>query len=142
MKTKNIYARNRVLDIRVLQEELAKKFNINVKLKYVATELNPADLLTRGLSLDAFKKNLTFWLKGPTFIQSCNVQWPTHELGCLTDLSKSLIMCTQNTPVVEVQPLVPFEEHSKLNTLLSTTAKAIEIIEISKNSSKIDIERN
>ena len=142
MKTKNIYARNRVLDIRVLQEELAKKFNINVKLKYVATELNPADLLTRGLSLDAFKKNLTFWLKGPTFIQSCNVQWPTHELGCLTDLSKSLIMCTQNTPVVEVQPLVPFEEHSKLNTLLSTTAKAIEIIEISKNSSKNDIERN
>ena len=73
MKTKNIYARNRVLDIRVLQEELAKKFNINVKLKYVATELNPADLLTRGLSLDAFKRNLTFWLKGPTFIQSCNV---------------------------------------------------------------------
>ena len=142
MKSKNIYARNRVLDIHVLQDDLSKKYGINVQLKYVATDQNPGDLLTRGLSLDTFKKNLTFWLKGPAFIQSHNVQWPSHDLGCLNDISKSMIMCTQSTPVVVVQPLVPFDNFSDLKSLLSATAVAIEEVETSKNSSKEEIERN
>ena len=63
--------------------DLQKQFNIKIQYKYVPTKENPADLLTRGLSLQSFKENLNFWLYGPTWTQSQNVVWPNAELKCL-----------------------------------------------------------
>ena len=142
VKTKNIYARNRILDVHAVQDELKTKYKINIMLKYIATDQNPADLLTRGIPIDKFKQNLAFWLKGPKFIQSKNVVWPTHELGCLTDQNKSLILCTQSAPVeAKVLPLVAFDRFSKINKLLSTTARTIEAIEKMRKSEKADIKK-
>ena len=63
-------------------------------------------------------------------MQNKNVIWPSHELGCLTDQNKSLILCTQVAPVEnKVLPIVAFDRYSGLNKLLTTSAKAIEAIE-------------
>ena len=36
--------------------------------KYVHTNQNPADLLTRGRSYDKYLRNRNLWLKGPSWL--------------------------------------------------------------------------
>ena len=69
VKSKNIFARNRVSDITSMLSEYSMKFDLKVGFKYVPTDLNPSDLLTRGLTLDQFKVYFEFWDKGPKFLQ-------------------------------------------------------------------------
>ena len=57
VKTKNQLACNRIKDIHRMIKDLKDKFKIPISFKYVPTDQNPADLLTRGLSFDVFKKN-------------------------------------------------------------------------------------
>ena len=52
MKTKNQFARNRIRDINEMKKKLIDKHNIPIHLKYVPTDQNPADLLSRGLTLE------------------------------------------------------------------------------------------
>ena len=66
VKIKNIFAANRIKDIQLMISDLKTTYSLNVHFKYVPTRENPADLLTRGLTLAAFKEDLDFWLKGPT----------------------------------------------------------------------------
>ena len=42
--------------------------SIHVKFNYVNTNDNPADLITRGVSLDKFKAQFLFWLHGPSWL--------------------------------------------------------------------------
>ena len=60
IKTKNQFAKNRLKDIRMMSQELKVKYNLDIVFKYVPTDQNPADLLTRGLSLIKFKDLLHF----------------------------------------------------------------------------------
>ena len=83
VKIKNVFAANRIKDIQVMLGELKTTHNLNVNFKYVPTRENPADLLTRGLTLAAFKQDLDFWLKGPTWLQGDSVKWPNSNLECL-----------------------------------------------------------
>ena len=43
-----------------MTKELKVKYNLDIVFKYVPTDQNPADLLTRGLSLIKFKDLLHF----------------------------------------------------------------------------------
>ena len=65
---KNVFVANRLKEIKMYETEIFNEYNIKIQYKYVPTNVNPADLLTRGLSLDNFKQQLDFWLHGPDFI--------------------------------------------------------------------------
>ena len=47
--------------------------------RYVPTELNPADYVTRGLTADELLNKDT-WLNGPDFLQSSEDQWPENKV--------------------------------------------------------------
>ena len=57
-----------------MKKELLELYGIPLHLKYVPTYCNPADMLTRGLTLENFKSKLEFWLKGPEWLNSVNVK--------------------------------------------------------------------
>ena len=129
IKTKNQFARNRIKDIHEMQQELSEKFKIPVHLRYVPTDQNPADLLTRGLTLDIFKKNFDFWIHGPEWIRKDIVVWPVSNLSCLSNANKSVMLATivDGEPEVEseeslIGPLVPFDKFDKYSQLLAVTS--------------------
>ena len=68
------------------------KGNIHVKFNYVNTDDNPADLITRGVSLDKFKAQFLFWLHGPSWLVGEVLQWPASELSCLSADSRLLAL--------------------------------------------------
>lgn len=84
VRSKNIFAQNRVNDINYLLKEYRAKFDIPCTFKYVQTDLNPADLLTRGLSFSEFVRRRRFWLSGPEFLCEIPIAWPVRELNCLS----------------------------------------------------------
>ena len=55
LPTKRIYTKNRVRNVHEMKRKLEEKYEISFHLKYVPTDPNPADLLTRGLKLEKFK---------------------------------------------------------------------------------------
>ena len=57
LKTKNLFALNRVKDINKMKTELSNKYNVPINYHFVPTSQNPADMLTRGLSFDKFEQN-------------------------------------------------------------------------------------
>ena len=65
---------------------------ILVKFNYVNTNDNPADLITRGMSLDKFKAQFLFWLLVPSWLSGEALQWPASELGCLSADSRMLVL--------------------------------------------------
>ena len=129
VKTGNVFARNRIKDVHTMIKELREKYKIPINIKYVPTDQNPGDLLTRGLTYDAFEKHLDFWLHGPLWICSEAVTWPSHELGCLNSNSKRIVT---NTCLEEVdrsiEPVCPFNRFSTLTKLLNTTALMIKAL--------------
>ena len=89
VKTKNPFARNRVNDIASLRSQIKDQFNLACHFRYLPSASNPADLLTRGESFKGFLDTLHFWRYEPIFFQLPKVEWPAHELGCLSDSSKN-----------------------------------------------------
>ena len=67
IKTKCLFTRNRLKDIR---ERIGKLHDLGFDLvfKFVSTSDNPADLITRGITLDKFRSELQFWLTGPEWL--------------------------------------------------------------------------
>ena len=118
--TKNVYTSNRIKDTIKLIADVKREYHINVHLKYVPTSCNPADLLTRGLSLQQFKENLDFWLKGPQFIRlGGEVIWPSADLKCLSDASKTVVCAALVDVPILNPPVVPFQKYSTLTKLLN-----------------------
>ncbi|XP_070508892.1 uncharacterized protein [Chironomus tepperi] len=68
----SVFVGNRVAEI---QEE-ADKF----KLNHVRTQNNPADLISRGLSVEELK-DCDLWWKGPQFLQQNEEYWPESLLS-------------------------------------------------------------
>ena len=71
-KPKNQFAKNRLKDISMMTQELKVKYNLDIVFKYVPTDQNPADLLTRGLSLNKFKDLLQYWTYGPEWLKTAD----------------------------------------------------------------------
>ena len=138
VKTKNQFALNRIKDIHRILRDLKIKFKIPISFKYIPTDQNPADLLTRGLSFDVFKKNLKFWLHGPEWLSSVNVVWPSSELNCLSSASKSIVLhtCIQNVDRT-IRPIVPFDNYANFDKLVNVTARMIEAVSCFKFTNKV-----
>ena len=86
--TKNQFAKNRLKDISMMKTISKLYLTFNSCVKYVPTDQNPADLLTRGLSLNKFKDLLQFWTYGPEWLKTADSDWPVNELNCLSDANK------------------------------------------------------
>ena len=91
------------------------------------TAQNPADLLTRGLKLEKFKQNLSFWLKGPLWLKLNPVVWPTSNLMCLNSVNKRIVL---NTVIckLNVELIVPIERYGKLSKLVSVVSIVIDLL--------------
>ena len=119
---KNQYTCNRIKDVKKLVSDAITTYNVPISFKYVPTGDNPADMLSRGITLLKFKEQLEIWLHGPDWIRGATVQWPSSEYGCLSEASKDLIMCTELGDKIEPRsPLVSFERFSKFLKLLNCT---------------------
>ena len=121
ISTKNVYTANRIKDTVKFISDVKREYNIDVQLKFVPTQENPADLLTRGLTLQQFLDNLDFWLKGPMFIRTGgDIVWPSADLKCLSEASKTVVCAAMvGDPRVVAPPLVPFLKKSKFPKLLN-----------------------
>ena len=126
VKTKNIFANNRIKDIYRFRQELESKFDVTFNFRYVPSEFNSADLLTRGLTFTEFMKKFDFWIHGPDFVRERQMIWPRENLGCLSAESKSLT-CVTVTKNME-QPLLCLEKYSSYNKLILTTYYILKFI--------------
>ena len=79
-KVKSKFVRNRVLEVNQLISEIKSDYNFPVIFRYVNTEQNPADLITRGLSYKKYLSNKQFWLQGPEWLTNDFTQWPDAPL--------------------------------------------------------------
>ena len=133
IKTKNQFVKNRLKDIHQLIKNLQEKYSVSINFKYVPTELNPADLVTRGLTFEKFQQKLQYWISGPEWLHKNPVVWPSNELNCLSPKQKSIVCSTAVHCTVEertVVPIVPFDKYSSLNKLVNVTSSVFQIINV------------
>ena len=125
VKAKNIFASNRIKDIRMLTDEIKARYNLKCIFKYLPTEMNPADLLTRGLSFREFEHKLPFWQHGPPLFAQNPILWPDRNLGCLSDASKLL---TCNAVLNSDTAIFPVNKFSSVNKLFRVTTLVFKFI--------------
>ena len=129
LKTKNLFALNRVKDINKLKSELSVKYKVSINYRFVPTLQNPADMLTRGLSFDKFEQNFDTWCYGPQWLRSINVNWPTSELNCVKPCHRSIVLnINLQDKGTDLEPLVPFEKYSSLSKLINVTTFVIKAL--------------
>ena len=135
---KNVFVNNRLKDIKSYEKQIFDAYNIRINFKYVPTNCNPADLLTRGLTLDKFKQNLNFWLHGPNFINQENVQWPISQLSCLSKENQNIVMSTQVESASSNSVLINLERYS---TFSAATRIATSVIRFCSEKGKLSKEK-
>ena len=135
VSTKSIFTRNRLKDISLFLKNLEEKYGIKVSFKYVKSEDNPCDLITRGLSFNEFNKKLSFWTQGPEWLPSYQISWPDSSLGCLSESSKRQTRAQGASASFNIDlharpenTLVDIEKYSTLNKLLGVTSKVFKVI--------------
>ena len=124
VKTKNLFAANRIKDIKDFENLIESEYGLNVKFRYISTESNPADLLTRGMSVGDFKSKIDFWQHGPNSLASSIVISPTKPLACLSDQSRSFalnVSCSNSS-------LLNVSDYSNLNKLVNVTANVFKFV--------------
>ena len=113
---------------------MLQDYSIIVQFRYVKSEDNPCDLLTRGLSFNEFVKQLFFWQHGPLWLPDFRDSWPDSALGCLSAASKSLVApsssvnATFNVDVISAEPLVDVERFSSFSKALRVTTLVFKAI--------------
>ena len=127
IKTKNQFAKNRLKDIKVMVKEIKDKYNLNILFKYINTKENPADLLTRGVTLGKFRTDMDKWLHGPLWLSGEQVVWPVEDLDCVSPENKQVIQTNLASVLPSVEPVVPFERFSSLNKLIGVTAQVLRV---------------
>ena len=119
-KNKSIFVKNRIQDIRRMISSLKEEHLLQPEFHFVRSEENPADLLTRGLSLKEFRKKFSLWLSGPEWLASAPIYWPeidwsNTEIRTVTSVL-STFQATQDPPAID------FSKFSNVGTLLRVCA--------------------
>ena len=128
-KTKNLYTSNRIKDVKKNVNDAKEKYGVEISFRYVPTGDNPADMLSRGISFDKFLEEMEFWIHGPEWIRGVNVCWPSSDFGCLSEASKTLVMCTSlGEEKTTMSPLVAFEKFESFNKLLNITSNVFQFL--------------
>ena len=69
-KVKSKFVRNRVHEVDSLACEFTRKFKLPILYRYVKTDQNPADLVTRGLSYNKYLSNMKLWIERPEWLSN------------------------------------------------------------------------
>lgn len=120
-KNKSIFVRNRIQDIRQMTDSLEKEYSISSTFHYVKSEENPADLITRGISLKEFERKFRFWSHGPEWLSSDPTYWPKTECEYLENGVSLTTSCHHVFTVIEetkTPPVVDFSRFSSFNSLI------------------------
>ena len=126
---RSVYSANRIKDSKLIMQDIFDSCQLRVQIRYVPTDQNPGDLLTRGLSVEKFKENMDFWCHGPIWIRNSTIDWPVSELRCLSLNSRNIVLNTEIGDGQEpVSPLIPFEKYSWLHKLVGAVAKTLEFV--------------
>ena len=134
INTKNQLAKNRLKDISMMTQALKVKYNLDIVFKYVPTDQNPADLLTRGSSLNKFKDLLQFWTYSPEWLKTADSDWAVNELNCLSDANKKTIQTNVAIDNDQFQgskvECIPTKSFSNYGKLLRVTELVFRFIKI------------
>ena len=134
VSNKNVFTRNRLKDIAMYRDNLKKDFGIDIGFKYVKSEDNPCDLLTRGLSFAEFKQQYSFWFHGPSWLASSLDNWPESKLGCLSEdnklqLQPSKVTTSTNATFVDQLPeVIDVSSFSNFSKLLRVAGLVFKVI--------------
>ncbi|XP_050705313.1 uncharacterized protein LOC126990672 [Eriocheir sinensis] len=111
-----VYVKNRVASIR----ELASNFNFNC----VPSSSNPADLLSRGTSLDNLLKE-TLWMHGPFWIDRPD-KWPAQK--------ENVVSVNTVVEAVTCDPIFKASDMSSLTKIINVTNNVFKFIKAVKPS--------
>lgn len=70
--------------------------------RYINTTLNPADLVSRGQTVEALLKNES-WLSGPSFLLSSQDQWPKNPDPGMLDIDNPEVKRVTQVHVIQAQ---------------------------------------
>ena len=127
VKSKNIFARNRVKDIGQICDEINSEYSLKCQFKYVPTSENCADLVTRGLTYAKFLDQFDFWVFGAKFIRKYPFSWPENNLGCLSSENKTSLTCNVQINS-ESRSIFPLEKFSSIHKVFSITAFVLKYV--------------
>ena len=111
-----------------MKRKLEEKYEVSFHFRYVPTDQNPADLLTRGLKLEKFKQNLFFWMEGSSWLKLNPVVWPTSDLMYLNSVNRGIVLNTEICKVNILPAVFFFERFGKSSKLISTVSKVIDLL--------------
>ncbi|KAF8359183.1 hypothetical protein PRIPAC_94178, partial [Pristionchus pacificus] len=136
-KSNGIFVTNRVNTIREISDSLSSLDNIQFHSpKYVRTECNPADLITRGLTSIVMNNHDHMWWKGAPWMKESPETWPNDPVPLTAD--------PPYTRVVEFSqsPLIDLTRYSTLNKAIRITGFILRFVQrILKNSTNITLKQ-
>ena len=113
--------KNKLKDIHPIIRGLKEKKSLILKFRYVHTDQNHANLLTRGITLEKLQQDLRFWCLGPEWLSKSPIEWPASEFQFLSSKNKFIVQSALLNYIVtnsESQPVIPFDKYSSFNKLL------------------------
>ncbi|KIH66244.1 hypothetical protein ANCDUO_03427 [Ancylostoma duodenale] len=118
-KFRGLLVTNRINEIMKIVEKLRDE-GVDIQFGYIATQHNPADCATRGLTAEELKNHN--WWDGPDFSKKHRMEWPTE-----TQLFTPVIEATETTTVDVVTTTgegeaFPWSRFSSLKKMVRTTA--------------------
>lgn len=109
-----VYVQNRVASIREL--------SFNFKFNYVPSSSNPADLLSRGTSVEKLSRD-TLWMHGPTWLD-CKSNWPPQK--------ENVVSVNTLVEAVTRDPIFKASDMSSLNKIINITNNVFKFIKAIK----------
>ena len=113
--------------------ELESQYGLKPLFKYVVTTQNPADMITRQLTLNRFLSNFEFRCAGPPWLGEGLLQWPAPELPCLNKRCRQMARASMNCSLVldqECPSVIPIHRFSTFSRLLRVTSLVYKFLAI------------
>ena len=98
--------------------------------RYVPTNKNPADMISRGVNASQLR-DLELWWSGPDFLKYDESEWPKSPQHTPHELPE-----IKSVPVSIYNPIIKFNDYSKLTKLQRTMAYAKRYIHNLQNKTK------
>ena len=117
-------------DCKTLIKEI-EIFGVSIAFKYNWTnKKNPADLITRGISLRSLKNKVNFWTNGPNCLSIGD--WPNYPLLSMSPEIKCKINTMNNKIQSTKEENINIKKYSNLYKLLSVVSCSFKFLPIVK----------
>ena len=134
-----------MVEIKEMIKNIKEKYSVDFHFKYVPSDQNPGDFVTRGISLEKFKQNFTLWTHGPEWLNSDSVVWPLSKLECLSSRNKDKVQTNifQNSlSDLPSKPVISFNKYSKFSILVDNIEMIFRLRDKVKRLQGQDLDHN